>query len=336
MYLLYGARPYVDEGLDDYIARLAYWNGFVSDRKFILTLLRVGKTLDEENHYVTNNCCAAWYRCRDILCYLINYDLSLLQLSSGCGTSPFRTSKFVDWSKICVKCWQEEQYFRVFWRIDDYRVCHLHNTSLVDSDGFYSEMDRIRHSDEPQVNQDESCLITTRAVKIFRTEHDSVWKIFFERWKIAYLSKVLEKFGWFIKRYFNTSLRLYPIRKMLTSGRLVGRIPSRQLEDMSIMLCRGKSACETRGLIFILVLMIKSVTFRPFNAKRSYVFEEWADGIILNSQSFRDAYRAVGADKDQLRIQCESLFKELDLQFLAEKARVEIVKRIQISTSPAC
>ena len=332
MYLLYGARPYVDEGLDDYIARLAYWNGFASDRNFMLALLRINETINTDSHYVTNNCISSWDRCRDALCYLINFDISFLQLSSGSGTSPYRTKKFIDWSRICISCWQEEQYFRVFWRIDDYRVCHLHNISMVESGGFYSEMGRTRHIAEAQIEQDKSCVITVRAIDVFCKEHDSIWKIFFERWKVKYLCKVLKIFDSFIASYFNYSLKLHPIRNMLNSGKLVGSAPSCQLEKIYTILCHGKHAHEKLSLMFILVLMVKSVTFRPFSAKRNYIFENWADEKITGFKPLFNMYQSIGSDVDVANQRCDMLFQELGWQSVAEKARAEIIQRVQSST----
>ena len=149
MSLLYRSKIRENEGIEDYLDRIGFHNGFESRRRFFLWL---------DNEYEDTYGHLGWYSDGDESHYLRKcWYKRIFALEAVLETSIFPALMLANFrfysstkKQVCAACWSESDYIRSYWYLVEYRQCHLHNETLMDFDVYggcwHENVDREPHS----------------------------------------------------------------------------------------------------------------------------------------------------------------------------------------------
>ena len=243
MEFLYRAESYVDESFQSYIARLAYWNGFAGEKQLLKSVLswhrsKYGKLewewLRDCANYNLND--RAWYECRHALECIFKRNLPAIELIPG-DAGPGRGQQYTEQHWICEKCWEVDQYYRVYWYMHEYRVCHMHDTPLVVSFGYQSEIERQRRNVRTLKNpeKEKSKLLVNEAVRYFSTSENIIHHIYRAIWESQYLPSVMHHTSSICNKVLGLSVDSSSILRACKSGEYVGMGTPDIMDSLSLI-----------------------------------------------------------------------------------------------------
>ncbi|WP_039916587.1 hypothetical protein [Cellvibrio mixtus] len=243
--LLYRKEKHVDENFFDYVSRLAYWNGYSSEKIFSDKLILLFKRkFPDRSFYVEKT-----QKIITMIEFLIEKEINYSQLN----LSIFRkvNSEF----HICPICWEENGYIRFYWRYENYLVCHIHIANMQKvSELDYGGQIACMVTDE-SVKPNYSCLILMRSVAVF-SKSDGAPDMVKMEVQINYIMIGMVKLicNVFIS-LFDVYLHDKIIISALKNGYFVGLSISKKMEKMFTKLLYGnnKYRVDLQGLVMILI-----------------------------------------------------------------------------------
>ncbi len=317
--LLYRGDARVDESIQSYISRLAFWNGFRDEKSFRKNVLAVHrevygmlewKWLNNVNYNLNDR---LWYECTAALECMFGRNLRSVGLIPGRG-GPGREKQFTEDHWLCEECWIIDPYYRVYWYLDNYCICHIHDCPLVYSSGFYSELgirgdaQRILKNHEATSNYK----LLDAAVKLHSSGDEIVLRIYNAIWESEYLAKVVESLEDICKIHLSLSINSKKVIDACLSGEFIGEVVSRLMEKVVRILVGRRGSKVALMVKAVLSIVIKSsplkTSFYNRSRKRITCFEHWADEQIFSLEPLLLAYNCCAFGRRSLHevsLKCE-------------------------------
>jgi len=297
MSLLYRGLQRSNESIDDYLGRLACWNGFGSRKKFLNWLDGVYEShYGDSDWYVDgeewNYHHMRWFKHQFALEVLLRRSVSVGVMLSRCGL--YNTEPFV-----CPDCWAADQYVRAYWNLEEYWRCHIHSKKMLPFDGYDSEV----AGTGALMSQTHDCdLVLYKAIELFGNRDGCLGLILEER---AMCDIEYELIEW-LYDYLRKKVRLKVEKKsaidLCVSGEFVGLSVTERMERYAVELVKcdcEETASAVRVIAALRVKRTSAPSSRVHFEQAHKKIDNWANSEILSADQLVSEYIKLKKNKSK-------------------------------------
>lgn len=259
MKLLYRKSKYIDESFPDYLARLSYWNGFENPQVFVKRLLKLYASEYGGGPY-RRTWRAAWLKCRGALEHILQRSIHTTQLNLvKLRRDGYRSSR------ICTRCWKEKPYVRFFWRLDRYRICHIHGVSLIVVDNVTYKPNAMPMLVNTTIRQADKLYhhdFTALAVKMHRSSDSALERVIEEEYLLDMEKTLWLRVAEFLRGVFLLHIDSSSIWRWLDTGAHIGA-PVWQRLEATLKNAVSENKPYEKVIRLITVILIAKGNWRP-------------------------------------------------------------------------
>lgn len=288
MKLLYRAEKYADEGIADYISRLAFFNGYKTSAQFTRKLVDYydnefgnippgfieGRELLDFEHYKGAQ---KLYKARLAIEQIFKrmFDKSQLHYAKCIGKNALRKPM------MCEKCWKSEPYIRAYWYISQYVRCHVHDSELKPFSSYGNESVA-----ESECAKGVLSPVLKKSVERSTGKSDMLARIVCDMEIYAYEIQLIDWIDQFGRKANFGKLRVEETKSMSDSGLLVGLSIEERMTK--IFQCLSIPGTGTHNVLpIVTALRCMTYPFEGIQPKYGYwprSFYDWADEFLMSDE----------------------------------------------------